>query len=424
MQELLYLVHRIPYPPDKGDKIRSYHLLKYLSKYYRIHLGTFIDDEKDWRYLDKVKNFCSGETCFTNLNPKAARLRSLSGLFSGQPLTLPYYWDGGLQTWVNSVLETRPIRNIVVFSSAMAQYVSHAGSIRRIIDFVDIDSDKWMQYSATKTWPMSWIYRRESRLLLGYERKIAKDFDSAAFVSETEANLFKRLAPEAATKVTYFNNGVDADYFSPQNIYPNPYPAGIEVLVFIGAMDYWANVDAVDWFARSIFPVIRAQLPEIEFYIVGARPTAEVMALTALPGVTVTGSVPDVRPYLAHASLAVAPLRIARGIQNKVLEAMAMEKIVIASPQAVEGIRAARGQELLVANDEGDFAHQIISLFQDGPFLNIACAARARVLEDYSWKRNLGRIDGLLFQPQATSADEGCLRNLQIHFQSTADDVT
>src|SRR6185437_3003522 len=349
MQELLYLVHRIPYPPDKGDKIRSYHLLKHLSEHYRIHLGAFIDEEKDWKYLDKVKNLCSGETCFANLNPKAARLRSLSGLFSGQPLTLPYYWDGGLQTWVDSVLETRPIRNILVFSSAMAQYVNHTGPIRRIIDFVDIDSDKWLQYSATKTWPMSWIYRRESRLLLSYERKVAKDFDSAPFVSEIEANLFKQLAPEAATKVTYFNNGVDADYFSPQNIYPNPYPAGIEALVFIGAMDYWANVDAVEWFARSIFPAIRAQLPEIEFHIVGARPVAEVMALTVLPGVTVTGSVPDVRPYLAHASLAVAPLRIARGIQNKVLEAMAMEKIVIASPQAVEGINAARGQELLVA---------------------------------------------------------------------------
>ena len=298
MQELLYLVHRIPYPPDKGDKIRSYHLLKHLSEHYRIHLGTFIDDEKDWKYLDKVKNLCSGETCFANLNPKTARLRSLSGLFSGQPLTLPYYRDRGLQTWVDSVLETRPIRNILVFSSAMAQYVSHAGPIRRIIDFVDIDSDKWMQYSATKTWPMSWIYRRESRLLLGYERKIAKDFDSAAFVSETEANLFKQLAPEAATKVTYFNNGVDADYFSPQNIYPNPYPAGIDTLVFIGAMDYWANVDAVDWFARSVFPAIRAQLPEVEFHIVGARPTAEVRALTALPGVTVADLCPTSGPTL------------------------------------------------------------------------------------------------------------------------------
>ncbi len=424
MQELLYLVHRIPYPPDKGDKIRSYHLLKHLSEHYRIHLGTFIDDEKDWKYLDKVKNFCSGETYFTNLNPKAARLRSISGLFSGQPLTLPYYRDRGLQAWVDSVLETRPIRNILVFSSAMAQYVSHAGSIRQIIDFVDIDSDKWMQYSATKTWPMSWIYRRESRLLLGYERKIAKNFDSAAFVSETEANLFKQLAPEAATKVTYFNNGVDADYFSPKNVYSNPYPAGIDILVFIGAMDYWANVDAVDWFARSIFPAIRARLPDIEFHIVGARPTPEVRALTSLPGVRVAGSVPDVRPYLAYAFMVVAPLRIARGIQNKVLEAMAMEKIVIASPQAVEGICAIRGQELLVANDEADFAHQIIALFQKGPYHNLAHAARTRVLEDYSWKKNLGRIDALLFQRQVASTEEDCSHNLKIRFQSVVDDVT
>ncbi|MDN5836068.1 MAG: TIGR03087 family PEP-CTERM/XrtA system glycosyltransferase [Nitrosospira sp.] len=411
MQELLYLIHRIPYPPDKGDKIRSYHLLKHLSQHYRIHLGTFIDDEKDRNYLGKVRSLC-GETCFVDLYPGTARLRSLRGLFSGQPLTLPYYRDRGLQAWVNGILETKPVRNILIFSSAMAQYVSHAGYARRIIDFVDIDSDKWMQYSTTKTWPMSWIYRRESRLLLRYERKIAKDFDSAAFVSETEASLFKQLAPEAAAKITHFNNGVDAHYFSPQNIYPNPYPAGIETLVFIGAMDYWANVDAVDWFARRVFSTIRAQLPKVAFHIVGARPTTAVMALAALPGVTVTGSVPDVRPYLAHASLAVAPLRIARGIQNKVLEAMAMEKIVIASPQAMEGICAQPGQELLVANDEVDFAHQIITLLQSGPNRVIGRAARARVLEDYSWKRGLGRMDAILSQPQALNTKKDCLQTL------------
>ncbi|MGH8683809.1 MAG: TIGR03087 family PEP-CTERM/XrtA system glycosyltransferase [Nitrosospira sp.] len=422
MQELLYLVHRIPYPPDKGDKIRSYHLLKHLSQHYRIHLGTFIDDEKDRGYLGKVRNLCD-ETCFVDLHPKTARLRSLRGLLSGQPLTLPYYRDRSLQAWVNSVLERRPIRNILIFSSAMAQYVSHAGPARRIIDFVDIDSDKWMQYSTTKTWPMSWIYRRESRLLLGYERKIAKDFDGAAFVSEAEASLFKRLAPETAAKVTYFNNGVDADYFSPQNNYPNPYPAGIDTLVFIGAMDYWANVDAVDWFARSIFATIRAQLPKVEFHIVGARPTTEVMALTAFPGVTVTGSVPDVRPYLAHASLAVAPLRIARGIQNKVLEAMAMEKIVIASPQAMEGICAHPGQELFVANNESDFAHRIMTLLQSKPNGTIGRAARARILEDYGWKKGLGRIDALLSQPQAIYTNKDCSHHLQNRFESAGDDV-
>lgn len=422
MRELLYLVHRIPYPPDKGDKIRSYHLLKHLSQHYRVHLGTFIDDEKDLNYPEKIRHLC-GETCFINLYPRAARLRALRGLFSGQPLTLPYYRDKRLQAWVNSMLETKPIRSILIFSSGMAQYVSHAGSARRIIDFVDIDSDKWMQYATTKTWPMSWIYRRESRLLLGYERKIAGDFDGAAFVSEAEANLFKQLAPETAAKVTYFNNGVDADYFSPQNSYPNPYPSAINPLVFIGAMDYWANVDAVSWFARSIFPAIRGRLPQVEFHIVGARPTAEVTALAALPGVTVTGSVPDVRPYLAHASITVAPLRIARGIQNKVLEAMAMEKIVVASPQAMEGICAHPGHELFVANGESDFVRRITTLLQSKSNGNVGHAARVRVLEDYNWKKGLGRIDALLSQPQAIYTDNGYSHRLQNQFESAEDDV-
>lgn len=400
MEELLYLVHRIPYPPNKGDKIRSYHLLKHLTRKYRVHLGTFIDDRDDWQHVEKVRSLCA-ETCFVDLSPRMARVRSLGGLFSGQPLTLPYYWNKSLETWVNEVLETRPVRNILVFSSAMAQYVDHAHQALRIIDFVDIDSDKWLQYAATMPWPMNWIYRRESKLLLSYERQVARDFDSATFVSEAEAELFNRLVPETAPKVTYFNNGVDADYFSPDVSSPNPYPDGVRVLVFVGAMDYWANIDAVDFFARRVFPGIRMRLPEVEFYIVGARPSAGVTALASFPGVKVTGSVPDVRPYLMHASLVVVPLRIARGIQNKVLEAMAMEKIVILSPQAMEGIRALPDQELVVARDEGEFSSRIISLLQGGSNKTIGRAARARVLEDYSWNKGLGRMDMLLSQSQA-----------------------
>jgi len=408
MEELLYLAHRIPYPPNKGDKIRSYHLLKHLSQRYRVHLGTFIDDERDCKYQDTVKNVC-GETCFVNLHPTVARIRSLRGFFSGQPLTLPYYRDTGLQRWVNSILETRPIRSVLVFSSAMAQYVSHLTNTPRIIDFVDVDSDKWMQYSSTKDWPMNWVYRRESKLLLAYERQIAKSFSSSTFVSQTEADLFKRLAPEASTKISYFNNGVDADYFSPQHRYQNPYLEGKHILVFIGAMDYWANVDAVTWFSRNILPKVRARLPNVEFHIVGARPTAAVMSLAELPGVTVTGSVPDVRPYLAWASLAVAPLRIARGIQNKVLEAMAMGKIVVVSPQAIEGIDAMPGQELVVAQNESDFVHKILTLLSyEEAGRAIGPSARACALERYSWKGSLARIDALIAQSQAQQGRSEC----------------
>jgi sugar transferase (PEP-CTERM/EpsH1 system associated) len=424
MEELLYLVHRFPYPPNKGDKIRSYHLLKHLSQSYRIHLGAFIDDEQDLKYVDTVKALCD-ETCLVNLHPTSARLRSAYGLISSQPLTLPYYADTRLQDWVNSVLERRPIKNILIFSSAMAQYVSRANRARRVIDFVDIDSDKWKQYAATARWPMNWVYGREARLLLGYERKIAQDFDSATFVSEAEAGLFRQFAPEAAGKVSHFNNGVDSNYFSPRNSYSNPYPTGVNPLVFTGAMDYWANANAVEWFARGVLPLIQASLPEVEFYIVGARPTSAVRSLGSLPGVTVTGSVPDVRPYLAYAALAVAPLRIARGVQNKVLEAMAMEQVVVASSQAAKGISAIPGHELLVADDESEFADRVITLLQAEPELKraIGKAARARVLATYNWEKNLERITALLSQEPAAYSTEELPGHMQNSFRSTGDGV-
>jgi sugar transferase (PEP-CTERM/EpsH1 system associated) len=289
----------------------------------------------------------------------------------------------------------------------MAQYVDHA-SPRRLIDFVDVDSDKWRLYAESKPWPMSWLYRRESKRLLAYERLVASDFDCATFVSEAEAALFRQLAPETSAKVGYFNNGVDADYFSPHHAFPNPYPENTQVLVFTGAMDYWANIDAADWFARTVFPAIRARMPQLQFYIVGARPAPQVAALAELPGISVTGSVPDVRPYLAYATLSVAPLRIARGIQNKVLEAMAMGKAVVASPQAMEGIHAVVGPELFVAADERSYADQILTLLDTGTGASLAQvgrAARARVLSDYSWEGSLNRLDAMIHAPRQSEAD-------------------
>lgn len=396
MQGLLYLTHRIPFPPNKGDKIRSFHLLQHLSKRYRIYLGTFIDDEKDWRYAQEVKSYCQA-SCLVPLNPVAARLRSLPALLGNQPLTLAYYRNRQLQRWVEEILQKEDVQNAVVFSAAMAQFLSRAAHIRRIIDFVDVDSDKWQQYALSKAWPFNWLYRRESACLLDYERKVASEFDSATFVSEKEADLFKQLAPEAAHKTTFFNNGVDTGFFSPAEDYANPYPVGARPLVFTGAMDYWANIDAVNWFAHAIFPKIRTRMPEAVFYIVGARPAKSVQALADLPGVTVTGGVKDIRPYLQHAWIAVAPLRIARGIQNKVLEAMAMQKPVVASLQAMEGINAVPDEELCVAEDAEQFVEQVHALLEaHARRTTIGLAARNRVLQAYNWSHSLARIDALL----------------------------
>jgi sugar transferase (PEP-CTERM/EpsH1 system associated) len=395
MDHLLYLTHRIPYPPNKGDKIRSYHLLKYLAQHYHVHLGTFIDDPDDWQYVNTVRQLCE-ETHFASLNPSTARLRSLGALMMNRPLTLDYYRNNGLQEWVKKVIQTLAIKRVLIFSSAMAQYVTSIQQARCIIDFVDIDSDKWRQYAKRKPWPMSWLYQREARLLLRYERQVAFKYDASLFVSEAEADFFKQLAPESAEKIGFFNNGVDSDYFSPGREYPDPYQTNMAAIVFTGAMDYWPNVDAVRWFAQEIFPAVLANHPHARFYIVGSRPTTAVQELAQLPGVVVTGAVADVRPYLAHAQLAVAPLRIARGLQNKVLEAMAMGKVVIASPQAAEGILATSGKELHIASNSQEFSRIIISMLTHKSEEHSGETARARILADYEWERSLTLIKALL----------------------------
>ncbi|HTD05570.1 TIGR03087 family PEP-CTERM/XrtA system glycosyltransferase [Undibacterium sp.] len=394
MDDLLLLVHRIPFPPNKGDKIRSYHLLKHLAQNYRVHLGSFIDDENDWQYVDNVKKLCH-ETHIARLDPRSAKLRSLAALLGNRPLSLDYYRNAGLQAWVDAVIRQHQIKRIVVFSSAMAQFVEHVDDARRIIDFVDVDSDKWLQYADQKVWPLSWLYRREGNQLLAYERRLAQECDAALFVSQAEAGLFRRLAPESAARIDFFNNGVDTEYFSPELTHENPYPNNEKAIAFTGAMDYWPNVDAVQWFADEVMPKVLQQHPDAVFYIVGARPSEQVRELAKLPGVRVTGSVPDVRPYLAHARVAVASLRIARGIQNKVLEAMAMAKSVVVSPQALEGIDAEPGRELMLATDAPQFAAQVVQLLtQENTAMEHS--ARAKVIARYNWTANLSRVDALL----------------------------
>jgi len=395
VENLLLLIHRIPYPPNKGDKIRSYHLLKHLAQHYRVFLGTFVDDADDWQHVPRVEALCAGGSHFARLNPKLARVRSLGALLANRSLSLDYYRDAGLQAWVGRTMREQKIDRVLIFSSAMAQYAEAYPQARRVVDFVDVDSDKWRQYAAKKPWPMNWLYRHEARQLLAYERRVARECDASLFVSAPEADLFRQLAPESDAKIGFFNNGVDTDYFSPERDYESPYATGERAVVFTGAMDYWPNIDAVQWFAAEVFPQLRAAFPALRFYIVGARPAPAVLALGQTPGIVVTGTVPDVRPYIAHAQLAVAPLRIARGIQNKVLEAMAMATPVVVSPQALEGIDAVPGTDLLLADGAAAFVAAVSALLTTADDA-IGLVARARVERQYSWPSNLARIEARL----------------------------
>jgi sugar transferase (PEP-CTERM/EpsH1 system associated) len=390
VEDLLLLIHRIPYPPNKGDKIRSYHLLKHLAQHYRVHLATFVDDPDDWQHVPHVEALCA-TSHFAGLNPLRSRVRSLGALVAGRSLSLDYYRDAGLQRWVDQTMAAHKIERVLTFSSAMAQYAEKYPQARRVVDFCDVDSDKWRQYADKKSWPMSWLYRHEARQLLDYERRVARESDASLFVSAPEADLFRQLAPESDSKIGFFNNGVDTDYFSPDLAHVSPYTAGERALVFTGAMDYWPNIDAVQWFADDVFPQLQARIPELRFYIVGSRPAPAVQALAQKNGVVVTGTVPDVRPYIAHAQVAVAPLRIARGIQNKVLEAMAMATPVVVSPQALEGIDAVPGTELVLADGADAFVEAVSGLLsrQQNP---MGRAARAKVERQYSWPSNLACI--------------------------------
>ncbi len=398
---LLFLCHRIPFPPNKGDKIRSYHLLRYLSTHYRVYLGAFVDDPQDWVYADKLEALCE-ELHLVKLNPKLARIKSLLALCKGQALSLPYYSNREMAHWVKQLQGNNDIQRVVVYSAVMAQYVAGAeySDCKKIADMVDVDSEKWREYSLQKTFPMNWVYHREAKRLLKFESHVAESFDYSLFVSSAEANKFIELAPDMMTCVGSYSNGVDTDYFCPQREYTSPYQDGERVLVFTGAMDYWPNIDAVNWFAREVFPAILARNPFTRFYIVGSNPPAQVRKLASLPGIVVTGRVEDVRPYLAHAAAAIAPMRIARGIQNKVLEAMAMARPVIVSEAGIEGIGAVHGEEVLVVSQASDYGRYIDDVLAQN-YRTLGPSARLRVMQDFSWKNNLPLVGQLLEQQSA-----------------------
>lgn len=395
MANLLYLAHRLPYPPNKGDKVRSYHLLRHLSARHRVFLGTFVDDPDDERHIDTVRSHCA-DLYVARLTPRLAKIRSLRGLLTGEALTLPYYRDAGLQAWVDRACRDAAIDAAVVFSSAMAQYVERRTGMPTLVDFVDVDSAKWTQYAPAHRWPMSWLYRREGARLLAFERAVASRSAQGFFVTENETEMFRGLAPECAARVAAINNGVDAEHFAPSAAFASPFAADEIPVVFTGAMDYWPNIDAAVWFAGDVLPMLRARWPALRFWIVGRGPSAEVRALAG-EGVSVTGTVPDVRPYLQHAHAVVAPLRVARGIQNKILEAMAMARPVVASAACAGAIDAELGNEILSAESADDFVAAIARLLGDAEQASVVGArARRRVLERYSWEAHLSGIDRYL----------------------------
>lgn len=404
VSNILFLVHRLPYPPNKGDKVRSYHLLRHLQKNHRVFLGTFIDDPEDEQHLPVLQAMCP-DLHVERIAPRRAKLKSLSGLLTGEALTLAYYRSPGMQRWVRQTAAAHELQACVVFSSAMAQYAQPLlPDLPMLVDFVDVDSAKWTQYAPAHRWPLSMLYRREGRRLLAYERAVAAQARSCYFVTPNETALFVAQAPECRAGVQSMGNGVDCDFFHPDARLPNPYQEGEQAVVFTGAMDYWPNIDGVSWFVAEMLQRLLVLHPRAHFYIVGRNPAAQVRGLAG-SGVTVTGTVSDVRPYLQYASAVVAPLRVARGIQNKILEAMAMQQPVVTVSGCAEAIGAGEPQGLLRADTPDEFVAALQGLLQ-APEGAAALGRQARryVEQECSWHAHLQKIDhalsGVNAQPQ------------------------
>jgi sugar transferase (PEP-CTERM/EpsH1 system associated) len=400
MSELLFLAHRIPYPPDKGDKIRSWHFLDGLARRHTVHVGAFVDDDTDWQHERALTERCGGEIFLRGLPPRLATARSALGLLNGEPLTLPYYRDRALSQWVRNLAARRPLEAAFVFSSSMAQYAAPtllAPGTRRVLDLCDVDSDKWRQYAGTHKWPMSRVYAREARLLEQREREYVEGFDATLVIAESEAASVRQFAPRGAARVHVIGNGVDTGFFDPALHWADPYPDDVRRIVFTGAMDYRANVDGVAWFAGEILPRISGRVGRVQFVVVGARPAPEVLAL-ASDQVRVTGRVDDVRPYLHHADVVVAPLRIARGVQNKVLEALAMAKHVVATPAAMQGLGREARALAAIASSEALFADLVVEALSQPRI--VAATARACVAEHFSWDASLARLHDVIAAQQ------------------------
>lgn len=397
--EILFLCHRIPFPPDRGDKIRSYHLLRRLGEIAPVHVGCFADDDRDMGFGADMGRLTASQCVLKRDRSRVAA--GLAGLAKRQPMLISLFDSPALHDWVRRTLADRPITAVVAYSAQMAHFVPTLPTgVRFLMDFVDFDSAKYAAYGRGGVGPMGWINRREGRTLLAFERATAARADISAFVSEAEAALFRAASGLGPDRVIAIDNGVALDYFDANAAFPRIDPPARPLLVFTGQMDYRPNIEAVDSFARRTFPALRALHPQACFAIVGRNPAPQVQALAALPGVVVIGAVPDVRGWLAAADVVVAPLRIARGIQNKVLEAMAMARPIVASPQAAEGIDARDGQHLLIAADPADEVAAIADLLADRErAARLGAAARARMEERYRWSETLRDLPAMLFGP-------------------------
>jgi sugar transferase (PEP-CTERM/EpsH1 system associated) len=391
---ILYLVHRVPYPPDKGDRIRSYHLLRYLSRRASVHLACLADEPVAAETTGVLKALCA-RLAVVPLGNWSRWLRAPGALLSGRTISEGVFHSPALVDVVRGWARETRFHVSLASASSMVPYqrLDELRQVPAVVDLMDVDSQKWLDYAAAERGLKARLYETEGRRLRELEQTLPSWARAVTLVSDAEADLFRQFCSwDGVHAVTI---GVDLDYFRPPD--PAPEESGC---VFVGALDYRPNVDAACWFSKEIWPSIRRRHPGARLRLVGRQPVREVSRLAQIAGVEVVGQVPDVRPYLAEAAVAVVPLRLARGIQNKVLEAMAMAKPVVVSPQALTGLGSRLDLPALVASDRAEWVDHMDRLLNNASLRRQLGAAGRSYIETYhDWERCLEPFGPLLGLP-------------------------
>ncbi|MFT4748069.1 MAG: sugar transferase (PEP-CTERM/EpsH1 system associated) [Congregibacter sp.] len=396
---ILLLSHRVPFPPNKGEKIRTFHQLKHLRELgHHIHLFSPYEDKTELAHFNALRETWCTSVEASLLKPKAIRL--LMGLVKGQPMSVANFYDKTLQQKFDQFLSGNTVDAIICSASSVAEYIFKSTALPTldkkpllIMDFMDVDSDKWGQYQQSSSFPMSMVYAREQRLLAKYEKKIVKKFDASYLIAKAEVTLFNQSVMQS-DKVHVMGNGLDTSVFYPPKIkQPNPAP----VFLFTGVMDYKPNEDAVNWFVNTCWPSIITQHPTAKFVIAGMNPSADINQLANDNSIEVTGFVDDILPYYHQADIFVAPFRLARGVQNKVLQAFACALPVISTPMGAEGILCQADQDILIASTPVEFIAQANQLIAQPKLAkSIGQSALHIIKQHYSWPSQLQPLVNLL----------------------------
>jgi sugar transferase (PEP-CTERM/EpsH1 system associated) len=389
--KILFICHRVPFPANRGGKIRPFNMIRHLNRNHHVTVASLAGSEDELRQSAGLSDHCA-EVIVEILPRRVRYAQAASALLSRRPSSVAYFHSRRLHQRVQRAAATTRFDVVMVHCAFVAPYALGVDGGVRILDYGDLDSAKWFDYSRHRGWPISWGYALEARKLRAFERMLAGRVQHCTLTTDGEALEFQTLG--VPVPVTVIPNGVDTGYFERRAL-----PRDSSLIVFVGRMDYFPNIQGVDYFAREIFPLIRRRLPSAEFRIVGSNPSQGTEALARLPGVSVTGHVPDVRPVVENAAVSVAPLRIARGTQNKVLESMAMGIPVVATREAARGISALPGEHLLVADDPASFADRVLEVIQSPPLQRrLVDAARERVEYAHAWPRSMNKLEALLHE--------------------------